>query len=122
MASRHGGRHSAPQKWARGRARFRFGREGLVKAIVFWRVTTGCQHPHLTPAGSVLITDPQSEGLAHILEFVVQHQNSFVFPQNLGRQGLFQISTPTEGNTAAATLVNQAFDLPESALAEPVLA
>ena len=38
----------------------------------------------------------QSEGLAHILEFVMQHQNSFVLPPNFGRQGLLQISTPRE--------------------------
>ena len=30
----------------------------------------------------------ESEELAHILEFVIQYQNSFVLPPNLGRQGL----------------------------------
>jgi len=65
----------------------------------------------------------RSEGLAHILEFVMQHQNSFVLPSNLGRQGLLQISTPTEEeSTAAAASVNQASDRLGSTLAEPVLA
>jgi hypothetical protein len=53
----------------------------------------------------------KSEGLAHILEFTMQHQNSFVLPPNLGRQGLLQISTPTAEEMAAAeALVNEAFD------------
>lgn len=30
----------------------------------------------------------ESEGLAHSLEFVMRHQDSFVRPPNLGRQGL----------------------------------
>ena len=61
----------------------------------------------------------ESEGLAHILEFVMQHQNSFVLPPNLGRQGLLQIPTPTEEeNAAAAVLVNEAFHRLSSPLAE----
>ena len=65
----------------------------------------------------------QSEGLAQILEFVMEHQNSFALPQNLGRQGLPQISTPTEGERAAAgASVNEAFDHLGLASAEPVLA
>jgi hypothetical protein len=53
----------------------------------------------------------QSEGLAHILELTMQHQNSFVLPPNLGRQGLLQISPPTAIQIAAATaLINVAVD------------
>ena len=32
-----------------------------------------------------------SESLAHTLEFVIQHQNAFALPPNLGRPGLLQI-------------------------------
>jgi len=65
----------------------------------------------------------QSEGLAHIPGFVMQHQDAFTLPQNLGRQGLLQIPTPTaEESKAAAASVNHAFDRLGSALAEPVLA
>src|SRR5450631_1644126 len=45
----------------------------------------------------------QSEGLAHILEFVMPHQSEFNLPVNRGRQGLLQISTPTQDETAAAS-------------------
>jgi len=52
----------------------------------------------------------ESEELAHILESVMQHQNSFVLPENLGRQGLLQISAPTaEESTAAEGMINDAF-------------
>ncbi len=65
----------------------------------------------------------ESEGLAHVLEFVMEHQNSFVLPQNLGRQGLLQIAPPTEEESAAAAAsVNEAFDHLGLALAERVLA
>jgi hypothetical protein len=53
----------------------------------------------------------ESEALAHILEVVMQHQNLFGLPQNLGRQGLLQIGTPTETESkAAAALINDAFE------------
>jgi hypothetical protein len=53
----------------------------------------------------------QSEGLAHVLEVAMQHQNSFVLPPNLGRQGLLQISTPTAEESAVAEgVINVAFD------------
>lgn len=65
----------------------------------------------------------QSEALARILEFVMQHQNSFALPPNHGRQGLLQITTPTkEESAAAAASVNQAFERLGAALAEPALA
>ena len=43
-----------------------------------------------------------SEGLSHILESVMQHQMEFSLPADLGRQGLLQISTPTQEETTAA--------------------
>ena len=65
----------------------------------------------------------QSEGLAHILEVVMQHQNAFAPPPNLGRQGLLKITPPTEEEaTAAAASLREAFDRVNSRLAEPVLA
>lgn len=65
----------------------------------------------------------KSDGLAHILESVMQHQNFFVLPPNLGRQGLLQISTPTaEESAEAAVLVHVAFDRVASPLAEPAIA
>ena len=64
-----------------------------------------------------------SEGLAHILESVMQHQTEFSLPADLGRQGLLQISTPTqEESTAAAASLRAACDRISSVLAEPVLA
>jgi hypothetical protein len=65
----------------------------------------------------------RSEGLAEMLEVVMQHQNSFVLPPNLGRQGLLQISTPTAEESAAATVViNAAFDRLNSTVDEPAVA
>jgi len=65
----------------------------------------------------------ESEGLSNILERVMQHQTSFVLPENMGRQGLLQIPTPTEEDRSAADeWIRDAFDRLGSALAEPVLA
>jgi len=64
----------------------------------------------------------ESEQLAHILEFAMQHQTSFALPPNLGRQGLLQIETPTkEEIRTAGDWVHDAFDRLGSTLAEPVL-
>jgi hypothetical protein len=64
----------------------------------------------------------KSEGLAHILESVMQHQTSFVLPPNRGRQGLLQIPTPTkEERAAAAALINIAFDHLNSAVSQPAV-
>jgi hypothetical protein len=53
----------------------------------------------------------QSEGLAHILESVMQHQTAFSLPADLGRQGLLQIPTPTEEESvAAAASVSEALE------------
>jgi hypothetical protein len=65
----------------------------------------------------------QSEGFAHILAVVMQHQNAFALPPNLGRQGLLQITTPTEKESmAAAASIRDASDCAGSALAETLLA
>jgi hypothetical protein len=65
----------------------------------------------------------ESEGLAHILEFVMQHQNSFVLPPNLGRQGLLQISTPiVEESAAAGARINEVCGPLTSTFAKPTVA
>ena len=64
----------------------------------------------------------ESEGLAHILESVMQNQNSFELPPNLGRQGLLQIPTPTQAESiAAAVLLDETVHL-GSVLAQPAVA
>lgn len=65
----------------------------------------------------------ESEGLSNILERVMQNQTSFVLPENMGRQGLLQISSPTEEDrSAAGEWIRDTFDRLGSALAEPALA
>ena len=65
----------------------------------------------------------QLEGLAHILAVVMQHQSAFALPPDLGRQGVLQITTPTEiESMAAAASIKDASDCVASALAGTVLA
>ncbi len=65
----------------------------------------------------------ESEGLSNILERVMQHQTLFVLPENMGRQGLLQISNPTEEDRSAASeWIRNAFDRLGSPFAEPALA
>ena len=65
----------------------------------------------------------ESGGLAHILEFVMQRQNSFGLPLNLGRQGMLQISTPTvEESAAAAARINEVCGPLSSTFAKPTVA
>lgn len=64
----------------------------------------------------------ESEGLAHILDIVMQHQTEFTLPANLGRQGLLQISAPTqEESTEAGKRIREAFDHLGLTSAEPAL-
>jgi hypothetical protein len=65
----------------------------------------------------------KSEGLSNILERVMQHQTFFVLPENMGRQGLLQIPTPTEEDrSAAGEWIRDAFARLGSAAAAPALA
>jgi hypothetical protein len=74
-------------------------------------------------AGVTFDNGYESEGLAHILESVMQHQSEFALPTNRGGQGLLQISTPTQEESAAAVAsVNQAFDRLGADLPEPAVA
>ena len=53
----------------------------------------------------------KSDDLAHNLEWIMQHQDAFSPPPNLGRNGLIQIQTPTEAEIAAATVsLSEALD------------
>jgi hypothetical protein len=62
----------------------------------------------------------QSEDLGNFLESVMQHQSAFALPPNLGRQGLLQISTPTEERSAAAaSSVSEAYNRVRSEIAAP---
>ena len=62
----------------------------------------------------------ESAGLAHILGVVMQNQNEFALPPNLGRRGLLQVTVPTEDESAAAAAtVHEACDRIPSILAEP---
>jgi hypothetical protein len=50
----------------------------------------------------------ESETLAHTLESVMHHQTEFLLPEDFGRQGLLQIATPTQQETAmAAALIDE---------------
>jgi hypothetical protein len=74
---------------------------------------------HVT--GVVFNNGYQSEGLAHILESVVQHQAAFALPTNLRRRGLLQISTPTQEESKAATeYVGETFARLSSLVDQPV--
>lgn len=65
----------------------------------------------------------RSDGLAQILEAVMQHQSAFILPINMGRQGLLQIAAPTEKETAtAAASVRNAYESIESEITQPSVA
>ena len=65
----------------------------------------------------------RSDGLAQILEAVMQHQSAFILPINMGRQGLLQIAAPTENETAtAAESVRNAYESIESEITQPSVA
>lgn len=110
-----------------------FAADGTVDYVKFWSsITRGhwllaCEYwtspSKLHETGVHFENGYQSEGLAHILESVMQHQSAFVLPPDRGRQGLLQITTPTEEESAAATAsVSEAYDRVSSALAQPALA
>lgn len=110
-----------------------FAPTGTLDYLKFWcSVTRGrwllaCEYwmsaSTLHRAGVRFESGYQSDGLAHILEFVMQHQNSFVLPSNRGRLGLLQVSKPSEEESkAAAASVKDALDFLGSAFAEPSVA
>jgi hypothetical protein len=65
----------------------------------------------------------RSEGLAKTLDFVMHHQQDFVAPPNLGRDGLLQVHAPTEEQSAvAASSAREAFSRISSNSAVPAIA
>ena len=63
-----------------------------------------------------------AERLARVLELVMQHQDRFLLPPNLGRKGLLQIVTPTgKESTSAALLLTEALEHANFAITEPVV-
>jgi len=50
----------------------------------------------------------ESDALMHVLQTVMQNQTEFLLPVDLGRQGLLQIATPTQQESAVASaLINE---------------
>jgi hypothetical protein len=75
------------------------------------------------PSGIHFERGYKSDDLAHNLEWIMQHQDAFSPPPNLGRNGLIQIQTPTEKEIAAATIsLSAALDRVTSSLAETPVA
>ena len=106
---------------------------GTLNYLNFWSSTTrgqwllACEYwvsaSTSHSAGIRFHNSYQSEGLAHILEPVMQHQTAFSLPGNLGRQGLLQIPAPTqEESMAAAAFVSEALDRVHSAPAQLAVA
>lgn len=64
----------------------------------------------------------ESKNLAHSLESVMQHQNEFSLPADLGRQGLLQITAPTrEEDAGASVAMNEVSERVSSMSLLPVL-
>jgi len=67
--------------------------------------------------------DISRKTLGHILEVIMQRQDSFALLPNLGRQGLLQVPTPTqEESTVAAASMNEVFDGLDLVFDQPVAA
>jgi hypothetical protein len=101
---------------------WRSGRRQL-DAIGCWFVRAGCPLQPFHGTGIYFENGYESKGLAHTLELLMQRQNAFALPLNLGRYGLVQVPTPTEkGSAAAAASVKEICDRFGSVLAQPALA
>lgn len=96
-----------------------FGDRGNVTFLQIWSSRTrGAWRLVCSYFGSTLHqrdiefeNDYASEQLAETLNSVMHHQDAFLPPPNLGRQGLLQITSPSERErTAAATLIKEALD------------
>ena len=75
------------------------------------------------PSGIHFENGYKSDDLAHNLELIMQHQDAFSPPPNLGRNGLIQIQMPTEAEIAAAAIsLIEALERVTSSLAETAVA
>jgi hypothetical protein len=89
-----------------------------------WLLACGyrIRHRHFTGLASTLIMDSDPKAWRTFWN-LLWNIRTRVLPPNLGRQGLLQISTPTEEESAAAaTSVKETFDHLSLTPAEPVLA
>jgi hypothetical protein len=108
-----------------------FAANGTLKNLQIWSSTIhGYWHlvcTYTSPSGfkdgKVQFEDPHTaERLAQVLEFVMQHQDRFVLPPNLGRKGLLQIATPSaKESTSAALVVSEILEHANSTITEPVV-
>jgi hypothetical protein len=111
---------------------YRFAAAGTLDHLKFWSSLSrgrwlligeycmGTANSH--NAGFHFENGYQSQGLSHLVESTMQHQAAFSLPVNLGRQGLLQISTPTQvERTAATAVVKEALERLSSSLAEHAL-
>jgi hypothetical protein len=75
---------------------------GRVGPLQIWSSTQrGCWHLR---HGLHFEAGIHSMQLGNFLELVLQHQDSFEIPPNLGRKGLIQITRPTAQESAAGLL------------------
>jgi hypothetical protein len=111
---------------------YSFGPRDSIEYLKLWLSTTR-GHWHLAceyrmsrstfhTSGIHFESGYKSNDLAHNLELIMQHQDAFSPPPNLGRNGLIQVQTPTEKDIAAAAMaLSEALDHVPSSLAETAM-
>jgi hypothetical protein len=106
-----------------------FGSRGSIAFLQVWlSQTRGVWHLVYSYSGSTFDqrdiqfdNNDCSQRLAETLDSVMHHQDAFLPPPNLGRQGLLQITTPAEKERAAAAIsIKEALDQVASAELAPV--
>lgn len=98
-----------------------FGPSGDISFLQVWCSTIRGVW-HLVCTYSVTVTHPRKDGLkfangyasarlTDTLNFVMRHQDKFLVPPNLGRQGLLQITSPsTEELTSTRLLIKESLE------------
>ena len=111
---------------------YAFGPRDSIEYLKLWLSTTrghwhlACEYwmsPSTFHTGGIHFENGyKSVDLAHNLELIMQHQDAFSPPPNLGRNGLLQVQTPTEEESeAAAMALSEALDHVPSSLAETAM-